>query len=128
MLENEAEKIVLTEDEAKIVEAAKKSDYPAFDISEDCDANEGTEMKLMKALVLGYETIKPKYIVYQDLPGVLERKSLDVIQAKRSFFDSGIVWEFTAKTDMENESMYLFTNDEIDDLGLSGCIKIKAGE
>ena len=124
-----SEKIVLTEQEAAIVEDAKTAEYPAHYIGEMSDTKDGTEEKLINAYVLGYETIKSKYIVYHDLPGVLERGSFDVIQASHSrFHKSGIVWEFTAKTDLENESGYLFTNEEIDDMGLSECVKIKAGE
>lgn len=118
-----SEKIVLTEQEADIVEEAKTREYPAYYIGEETDSiPAGLELKLMKALVLGYETIKSKYIVYQNLPGVLERGSKDVIQARRSQFQgNSIIWEFTVKTDMENESDYLFTNDEIKELGLEDC-------
>lgn len=123
-----SEKIVLTEQEAAVVEAAKNADYPAFYISDNTDATTN-EAKLMQAYVNGYTTDEQKYKVFISLPGSASKLvfSLDSAQAVKCSND-GIVWQFANRDDLKSDKNYLFTTAELAEYGLTGCQTVKAGE
>ena len=113
----EPKKVVLSEKQAKIVEGAKKSNYPASYIS---DQSYDEEL-LVNALVNGYTVAKEKkYLVYKELGG--KQKNKQVAQAYRSSVYPGTVsWILT--NEVTNRSFAQFIESEIEQYSLQDCEK-----
>lgn len=111
----EPEKVVLTKEQAKIVEHAHVHVMPACYISKQPDDEE----LLMNAYVNGY-TVKKKYLVYKVL--VDKQKHEYFAQAYQSTVNPGTVsWFLNSK--VQSESLAQFTEAEIKHYGLQDCEK-----
>ena len=115
----EPEKVVLTKEQAEIVEGANKSQFPANYISRN--SGEDEEELLMNAYVNGYIVAKEKkYLVYKTLGGKQEHEQF--AQAYRSSVYPGTVsWILT--NEVTNRSFAQFTEAEIEHYGLQDCEK-----
>lgn len=115
----EPEKVVLTKEQAEIVEGANKSQFPANYISRN--SGEDEEELLMNAYVNGYTVAKEKkYLVYKTLGG--KQKHEQFAQAYRSSVYPGTVsWILT--NEVTNRSFAQFTEAEIEHYGLQDCEK-----
>lgn len=111
----EPEKVVLTKEQAGIVERAHVHVMPACYISKQPDDEE----LLMCAYVNGY-TVKKKYLVYKVL--VDKQKHEYFAQAYQSVVNPGAVsWFLNSK--VQSESLAQFTEAEIEHYGLQDCEK-----
>lgn len=122
-LVEEPEKVVLTKEQAEIVEKARVNDIPATYIS--ARTNNGEESLLMNAYVNGYTVAKEKkYLVYKELGGKQKNKHEQVAQAYRSnlFFDT-IIWLIKEHKIMSSDASDQFTEAEIEHYGLQDCEK-----
>lgn len=119
----EPEKVVLTKEQAEIVEKARVSDIPATYISGRTDAYNGEESLLMNAYVNGYTVKKEKkYLVYKELGG--KQKNKQVAQAYRSnLFPDTIIWLIKEHKIMRTPGSDQFTEAEIEHYGLQDCEK-----
>lgn len=117
----EPEKVVITKEQAKIVEDANKYKFPASYISMNTDDYDGLEKLLMNAYVNGYTVAKEKkYLVYKVLGG--KQKHEQFAQAYRSSVYPGTVsWILT--NEVTNRSFAQFTESEIEHYGLQDCEK-----
>ena len=116
-LVEEPEKVVLSKEQAEIVEKARVNDIPATYIS--AHTNNGLEELLMNAYVNGY-TVKKKYLVYKVL--VDKKKHEYFAQAYRSTVHPGTVaWFLHSKA--QSDSLAQFTESEIEHYGLQDCEK-----
>ena len=108
----EPKKVVLSKEQAKLVEKARVSDFPASYIS---------SRLLMNAYVNGYTVAKEKkYLVYKALGG--KQKHEQFAQAYRSSVYPGTIsWILT--NDVKNRSFAQFTEAEIEHYGLQDCEK-----
>ncbi|MDE3293500.1 DUF1642 domain-containing protein [Lacticaseibacillus rhamnosus] len=116
----EPEKVVLNEEQAKIIEDAHTDKYPACYISDQSDDEE----LLMNAYVNDYTVAKEaKYLVYKVLGG--KQKHEYFAQAYRSSIYLGTVsWILTTEvTNKPNGSFAQFTEAEIEHYGLQDCEK-----
>ena len=117
----EPKKVVLTKEQAKIVDDAHSDGMPAgyiFSKSND-------EELLMNAYVNGYTVAKEKkYLVYKVLGGKQKNKHEQVAQAYRSnlFFDT-IIWLIKEHKIMSSDASDQFTEAEIEHYGLQDCEK-----
>ena len=113
----EPEKVVLSKEQAKIVEYAHDNEIPASFIASKSDDEE----LLMNAYVNGYTVAKEKkYLVYKELGG--KQKNKQVAQAYRSSVYPGTIsWILT--NDVENRSFAQFAESEIEHYGLQDCEK-----
>ncbi|UYX01554.1 DUF1642 domain-containing protein [Lacticaseibacillus paracasei] len=113
----EPEKVVLTEEQAEIVDDAHGYYIPASYISR----NYSDEELLMNAYVNGYTVAKEKkYLVYKELGG--NQKHEQFAQAYRSSVYPGTVsWILT--NEVTNRSFAQFTKSEIEHYGLQDCEK-----
>lgn len=119
-LVEEPEKVVLTKEQAEIVEGAHDFEFPASYISR-CDED---EEQLMNAYVNGY-TVKKKYLVYKVL--VDKKKHEYFAQAYRSTVHPGTVaWFLHSKA--QSDSLAQFTESEIEHYGLQDCEKEEVTE
>ena len=116
-LVEEHEKVVLSKEQAKIVEDAHDNEIPACYISSKSDDEE----LLMNAYVNGYTVAKEKkYLVYKVLGG--KQKHEQFAQAYRSSIYPGTVsWILT--NEVTNGSFAQFTESEIEQYGLQDCEK-----
>ena len=117
-------KVVLTKEQAEIVEDANKYKFPASYISMNTDDYDGLEKLLMNAYVNGYTVAKEKrYLVYKTLGG--KQKHEQVAQAYRSnlFFDT-IIWLIKEHKIMSSDASDQFTEAEIKHYGLQDCEKV----
>ena len=117
----EPEKVVLTKEQAEIVNDAHSDKLPACYISSKSDEEE----LLMNAYVNGYTVAKEKkYLVYKVLGGKQENKHEQVAQAYRSnlFFDT-IIWLIKEHKIMSSDASDQFTEAEIEHYGLQDCEK-----
>lgn len=114
----EPEKVVLSKEQAEIVEDAHDSEIPATFISRHSDGEEF----LMEAYVNGYTVAKEKkYLVYKALGG--KQKNKLFVQAYRySIYPGTISWILT--NDVENRSFAQFAESEIEQYGLQDCEKV----
>ena len=114
----EPEKVVITEEQAEIVEDAYVKAFPATFIY---GSNEKDEELLMNAYVNGYTVAKEKkYLVYRVLGG--KQKHEQFAQAYRSSVYPGIVsWILT--NEVKSGSWAQFTEAEIEHYGLQDCEK-----
>lgn len=121
----EPEKVILTKEQAEIVEDANKYKFPASYISMNTDDYDGLENLLMNAYVNGYTVAKEKkYLVYKNLGGKQKNKHEQVAQAYRSnlFFDT-IIWLIKEHKIMSTTASDQFTEAEIEHYGLQDCEK-----
>lgn len=114
----EPEKVVLTKEQAEIVEKARVNDIPATYIS--AHTNNGEESLLINAYVNGY-TVEKKYLAYKVL--VDNKKHEYFAQAYRSTVHPGTVaWFLHSKA--QSDSLAQFTESEIEHYGLQDCEKV----
>lgn len=121
----EPEKVVLTKAQAKIVKEARGFYLPATLISQK-SGNEEEEELLMRAYVNGYTVAsEKKYLVYKKLGG---KHTADVqyAQAYLTSVHSKILWILTSwilTSEDTDESLFQFTEAEIEHYGLQDCEK-----
>lgn len=115
----EPERVVLTKEQAEIVEGAHGFYLPARYISNKSDDEEDEEL-LMNAYVNGY-TVKKKYLVYKVL--VDKKKHEYFAQAYRSaIHPRTVAWFLNSKA--QSDSLAQFTEAEIEHYGLQDCEKV----
>ena len=114
-------KVVLTKEQAQIVEGARDATYPASYISNYTNSHDCEENLLINAYVNGYTVAKDKkYLVYKVLVG--KQKHEQFAQAYRSSIYPGTVsWILT--NEVTNRSFAQFTEAEIEHYGLQDCEK-----
>ncbi|WP_045136445.1 DUF1642 domain-containing protein [Lacticaseibacillus paracasei] len=115
----EPEKVVLTKEQAKIVDDAHSDDMPAGYIFSKSDDEE----LLMNACVNGYTVAKEKkYLVYKVLGG--KQKHELFAQAYRpAIFPDTITWSVGERRAPKNGVSAQFTEAEIEHYGLQDCEK-----
>lgn len=119
-LVEEPEKVVLTKEQAEIVEKAKMNRFPASYVAQHTGHSGCLEKQLMNAYVNGY-TVKKKYLVYKVL--VDKKKHEYFAQAYRSTVHPGTVaWFLHSKA--QSDSLAQFTESEIEHYGLQDCEKV----
>lgn len=113
----EPKKVVLTKEQAQVVEDAHDNKFPADYIT----GNSDHEKLLMEAFVNGYTVAKEmKYLVYKVLGG--KQKHEYFAQAYRSSIYPGTIsWILTNK--VKSGSWAQFTESEIEQYGLQDCEK-----
>ena len=104
--------VVLTEEQAEIVEEARVSDIPASYISGNSDVYNGEESLLMKAYVNGY-TVEKEKKYYVKVPLVQAQGGLWFYINSEDKLDATYSQEMAKK----------FTMDEIEENGLQDCEK-----
>ncbi|MEN2312520.1 DUF1642 domain-containing protein [Lacticaseibacillus paracasei] len=119
----EPKKVVLTEEQAGIVDKARVSDIPATYISGRTDAYNGEESLLMEAYVNGYTVEKEeKYLVYKALGG--KQKHELFAQAYRpAIFPDTITWSVGERRAPKTGVSAQFSESEIAHYGLQDCDK-----
>ena len=117
----EPKKVVLTKEQAEIVEEAHDEDYPAYYIYGHTGDDEEL---LMDAYVNSYTVAKEKkYVVYKELGGKQNKDSYTgYAQAFRSLSNSETVFWVLTKW-ITNDQDAKFTEKEISDYGLQDCEK-----
>lgn len=118
----EPKKVVLSKEQAKIVDDAHNAERPASYII----LKSNDEELLMNAYVNGY-TVKSdkKYLVYKELGG--KQKHDQFAQAYRSSVYPGtVIWILT--NDVKSGSWARFTEAEIEHYGLQNCECVEAKE
>lgn len=116
----EPKKVVLTKEQAEIVEKAKMNRFPASYVAQHTGHSGCLEKQLMNAYVNGY-TVKKKYLVYKVL--VDKKKHEYFAQAYRSTVHPGTVaWFLHSKA--QSDSLAQFTESEIEHYGLQDCEKV----
>lgn len=117
----EPKKVVLSKEQAKIVEDAHDSPWPAGWIGDHASDIKHEEELLMNAYVNGYTVAKEKnYLAYKELGG--KQKNKQFAQAYRSSVYPGTVsWILT--NEVTNRSFAQFTESEIANYGLQDCEK-----
>jgi len=122
----EPEKLVLTKEQAEIVEDAHDEEFPATYISDSSDeAGSDEEELLMKAYVNGYTVAKEKeYVAYKVLGGKQNKDShTEYAQACREFYHpETMFWVLT--NGIIDDPGAKFTEKEIADYGLQDCQKV----
>ncbi|MEF3886456.1 DUF1642 domain-containing protein [Lacticaseibacillus rhamnosus] len=119
-LVEEPEKVVLTKEQAEIVEKAKMNRFPASYVAQHTGHSSCLEKQLMNAYVNGC-TVKKKYLVYKVL--VDKKKHEYFAQAYRSTVHPGTVaWFLHSK--VQSDSLAQFTESEIENYGLQDCEKV----
>ena len=115
----EPEKVVLTKEQAEIVEKAKMNRFPASYVAQHTGHSGCLEKQLMNAYVNGC-TVKKKYLVYKVL---VDKKKHDYFaQAYRSTVHPGTVaWFLHSKA--QSDSLAQFTEAEIEHYSLQDCEK-----
>ena len=118
-LVEEPEKVVLTKEQAEIVDDAHAAIWPATYISGLEDSSE--QRLLIEAYVNGYTVAKEKkYLVYKELGG--KQKNKLFAQAYRSSIYPGTIsWILT--NEVKSGSWAQFTESEIEQYGLQDCEK-----
>ena len=115
-------KVVLTEEQAEIVEVARDATYPASYIYNYTNSHDCEENLLINAYVNGY-TVEKKYLVYKVL--VNKQKHEYFAQAYRSSVNPGTVsWFLNSK--VQSESLAQFTEAEIEHYGLQDCERVES--
>lgn len=125
-LVEEPKKVVLTKDQAKIVERAHDYTWPAKYITDHTDHTDNgfeAERLLMKAYVNGYTVAKEKkYLVYKELGGKKNNKQF--AQAYRpTLIPDTIIWLIKEHIIMSSDASDQFTESEIEHYGLQDCEK-----
>ena len=118
----EAKKVVLTKEQAEIVEGANESQFPADYITQHTPSSDDEKL-IMNAYVNGYTVAKEKkYLVYKELGG--KQKNKQVAQAYRSVvFPNTIKWLIKEREIMHTPACAQFTEAEIEHYGLQDCEK-----
>ena len=119
----EPKKVVLTKEQAEIVDDAHAEIWPATYISGLTDSSE--QRLMINAYVNGYTVEKEKkYLVYKVLGGKQKNRHEQVAQAYRSnlFFDT-IIWLIKEHKIMSSDASDQFTEAEIEHYGLQDCEK-----
>jgi hypothetical protein len=120
-LVEEPEKVLLSKEQAKIVERAHDYTRPAKYITDNTGNSDDDEELLMNAYVNGF-TVKKKYLVYKVL--VDKKKHEYFAQAYRSTVHPGTVaWFLHSKA--QSDSLAQFTEAEIEHYSLQDCEKIR---
>ncbi|KMO46910.1 phage protein [Lacticaseibacillus rhamnosus] len=115
----EPKKVVLTKEQAEIVERAHDYTRPAKYITDNTGNSDDDEELLMNAYVNGF-TVKKKYLVYKVL--VDKKKHEYFAQAYRSTVHPGTVaWFLHSKA--QSDSLAQFTEAEIEHYSLQDCEK-----
>ncbi|MES5889336.1 DUF1642 domain-containing protein [Lacticaseibacillus paracasei] len=116
-LVEEPKKVVLSKEQAEIVEDAHDNKFPADYIT----GNSDHEKLLMEAFVNGYTVAKEKkYLVYKELGG--KQKDKLFAQAYRSLIHPGTIsWDIT--NEVKSGSCAQLTESEIEHYGLQDCEK-----
>ncbi|PTM21875.1 hypothetical protein DA801_14695 [Lacticaseibacillus rhamnosus] len=115
----EPEKVLLSKEQAKIVERAHDYTRPAKYITDNTGNSDDDEELLMNAYVNGC-TVKKKYLVYKVL--VDKKKHEYFAQAYRSTVHPGTVaWFLHSKA--QSDSLAQFTEAEIEHYSLQDCEK-----
>jgi hypothetical protein len=122
----EPKKVVLTKEQAEVIEVAHDKAYPANYIFASLDSSaSGEEELLMEAYVNGYTVAKEKkYLVYKVLGG--KQKQKQFAQAYRSSIDLDTISWFIINEVTTNEPTKIFdqfTEAEIERYGLQDCEK-----
>ncbi|QOP49045.1 DUF1642 domain-containing protein [Lacticaseibacillus paracasei] len=118
----EPKKVVLSKEQAEIVEKANNYPYPARYILDYASYDSCVKEKsLMNAYVNGYTVAKEKkYLVYKELGG--KQKNKLFAQAYRSSIYPGTIsWILT--NEVKSGSWARFTESEIEQYGLQDCEK-----
>lgn len=116
---DEPKKVVLTKEQAEIVEKAKMNRFPASYVAQHTGNSDDDEELLMNAYVNGC-TVKKKYLVYKVL--VDKKKHEYFAQAYRSTVHPGTVaWFLHSKA--QSDSLAQFTEAEIEHYSLQDCEK-----
>ena len=116
----EPEKVVLTKEQAKIVDDAHEAIWPATYIS-GLEEDSSEQSLLMNAYVNGYTVAKEKkYLLYKALGG--KQKQEQFAQAYRSSIYPGTV-SWILANEVTNRSFAQFTESEIEQYGLQDCEK-----
>ena len=122
----EHEKVVLTKEQAEIVEDAHDEEFPATYISDSFDeAGCDEEELLMNAYVSGYTVAKEKeYVAYKVLGGKQDKDNpMEYVQACREFYHpETMFWVLT--NGIIDDPGAKFTEKEISDYGLQDCEKV----
>ena len=120
-LVEEPEKVVLSKEQAEIVEKAKMNRFPASYVAQHTGYSGCLEKQLMNAYVNGYTVAKEKkYLVYKVLGG--KQKHEQLAQAYRSsVYPGNVSWILT--NEVTNGSFAQFAKAEIDHYGLQDCEK-----
>lgn len=119
-LVEEPEKVLLSKEQAKIVERAHDYTRPAKYITDNTGNSDDDEELLMNAYVNGF-TVKKKYLVYKVL--VDKKKHEYFAQAYRSTVHPGTVaWFLHSKA--QSDSLAQFTEAEIEHYSLQDCEKV----
>ena len=122
----EPKKVVLSKEEAKIVEDANKYKFPASYISMNTDDCDGLEQLLINAYVNGYTVAKEnKYLVFKELGGKQKNK-LFAQAYPSSIYPDTILWILTHE--VKSGSWAQFTESEIEQYGLQDCEKEEVAE
>jgi hypothetical protein len=118
----EPKKVVLSKEQAEIVEKANNYPYPARYILDYASYDSCVKEKsLMKAYVNGYTVAKEKkYLVYKELGG--KQKHNKIAQAYLSVAVPGtMLW--LLNIEVKNDPRAKFTESEIEHYGLQDCEK-----
>ena len=120
----EPKKVVLTKEQAEIVERAHDATWPATYISGSTGNSDGEESLLIEAYVNGYTVAKEKkYLVYKVLGGKQDKDNLtEYVQAFRSYDHPETMFWVLTKWLIDEQSTRLSEN-EISDFGLQDCEK-----
>jgi len=120
----EPKKVVLTKEQAKIIEEAKIHRFPAAHISNNVDDSKQEEEMLMNAYVNGYTVAKEnKYVVYKVLGGKQNKDShTGYAQACQHLSNSETMFWVLTKWILYDQGTK-FTEKEIADYGLQDCEK-----
>ena len=120
----EPEKLVLTKEQAEIVDDAHDEEYPATYICNNSDIGaSGEEKLLMNAFVNGYTVEKEKkYLLYRVLGG--KQKHELFAQAYRpAIFPDTITWSVGERRAPKTGFSAQFSEAEIEHYGLQDCEK-----
>ena len=124
-VKNDEGKVVLSKEQAEIVENAHDEEFPATYISDSANlAANGEEDLLMNAYVNGYTVEKDKkYLVYKVLGGKQDDENdVEFAQACWSLSNSETMFWILAKWIIIDQGTK-FTEKEITDFGLQDCEK-----
>ena len=111
----EPKKVVLTKEQAKIVEKARVSDIPATYISACTDEYNGKESLLMNAYVNGYTVAKEKKYIVK----VPHTDDSSFYKIDGEYCNAGDSYYLEGMTDKK-----WFTDAEIEHYGLGDCEKV----
>lgn len=114
-LVEEPEKVVLTKEQAEIVEGANKSQFPASYISMNTDDYDGLEKLLMNAYVNGYTVAKEKKYIVK----VPHTDDSYFYKVDDEYCNAGDSYYLEGITDKK-----WFTDAEIEHYGLGDCEKV----